>query len=269
MAADRVAHDLDERLEVVVEELRVEAGRGVGVPHQRAGRRRVEAALLALLELRRAEGEEVGALAAPHVDHLDVLAGLHLVGERRGAVDLEVEPRVGERIGEDGLAVAARRASRARSRAGGRRRARRPRRRRRRRARRRGRRASRSARNVSSAPGGDVGPEQLDDARPGPASPTTSARWPPCRSRTVSRSSGRRETVVVAARPHPVGLASRVARHEPRDEQAWSARRRPSTQAFAGSLASASAASARSCSASSRFAAESSFFTSFSTARRL
>ena len=48
VAADGVAHDLDERLEIVVEELGVESGRGVGVPHQRARRRRVEAALLAL-----------------------------------------------------------------------------------------------------------------------------------------------------------------------------------------------------------------------------
>ena len=107
--ADRVAHDLDEWLEVVVEELGVEPGRRVGVAHQRAGRRRVEAALLPGLQLRRAEGEEVGALASADVDHLDVLAGLHLVGERRGAVDLEVEPRIGERVGEDGLVVGARR----------------------------------------------------------------------------------------------------------------------------------------------------------------
>ena len=84
-------------------------GRGVRVAHQRPGRRRVEPALLALLQLRRAEGEEVGALAAAHVDHLDVLAGLHLVGERGGAVDLEVEPGIGQRIREHGLALAARR----------------------------------------------------------------------------------------------------------------------------------------------------------------
>ena len=108
VAADRVADDLDERLEVVVEELRVEAGGGVGVAHQRARGRRVEAALLAVLQLRGAEGEEVGALAPSHVDHLDVLARLHLVGERRGAVDLEVEARVGERVGEDGSRSSAR-----------------------------------------------------------------------------------------------------------------------------------------------------------------
>ncbi len=44
------------------------------------------------------EREEVGALAALHVDHLDVLAGLHLVGERRGARNLEVEARLRQRL---------------------------------------------------------------------------------------------------------------------------------------------------------------------------
>ncbi len=53
---------------------------------------------------------------------------------------------------------------------------------------------SRSARNVSSAPGGEVGPKSV--ATP-PGSPATSAGWPPWRSRIVSRSSGRRATVVV------------------------------------------------------------------------
>ena len=267
VAADRVADDLDERLEVVVEELGVEAGRRVGVAHQRARRRRVEAALLAFLQLRGAEGEEVGALAAAHVDHLDVLAGLHLVGERRGAVDLEVEARVGERIGEDGLALVARR-RRARDlelEVGGghaalddrqRRRARRPGRRP------RGRRGTSPPRPAAMS-----GPKSSTSAS-GPASPTTSARWPPCRSRIVSRSSGRRETVVV-----PPGRTRYVSRPGSRGTRPGTSRRgRRATaiaHAFAGSLASASAASARSCSASSRFAVESSFLTSFSTARRL
>ena len=103
VAADGVTDDLDERLEVVIEELGVEPGGGVRVAHQRPGGGCVEAALLAFLELRCAEREEVGALATLDVDHLDVLAGLHLVGERRGAIDLEVEARVGERIGESEL----------------------------------------------------------------------------------------------------------------------------------------------------------------------
>ncbi len=103
VAADGVTDDLDERLEVVVEELGVEPGGGVRVAHQRPRGRCVEAALLAFLKLRCAEREEVGALATLDVDHLDVLTGLHLVGERRGAIDLEVEARVGERIGESKL----------------------------------------------------------------------------------------------------------------------------------------------------------------------
>ena len=66
--------------------------------HQRPGGGRVEPALLARLQLPGAEGEEVGALTSLDVDDLDVLARPHLVGERRGTVDLEVEPRVGERL---------------------------------------------------------------------------------------------------------------------------------------------------------------------------
>ena len=55
------------------------------------------------------EGEEVGALLALDVDHLDELAGAHLVGERGRGVDAEVEPRLGERWRELLLLVAARR----------------------------------------------------------------------------------------------------------------------------------------------------------------
>ncbi len=105
VAADGVAHHLDERLEIVIEELGMESGGGVRIPHQRARRRRVEAALLPCLELRRAEGEEVGALAPAYVDHLDVLPCFDLVRERRCAVDLEVEARLGQRVGENSLAV--------------------------------------------------------------------------------------------------------------------------------------------------------------------
>ena len=67
--------------------------------------------------------------------------------------------------------------------------------------------------------------------------------------------------------PDAVALASRVARHEPRDEQARAGGGH--SYAFAGSFASWASASATSCSASSRLPAASSFLTSFSTARRL
>ena len=228
VAADRVADDLDERLEVVVEELRVEAGGRVRVPHQRARRRRVEAALLALLQLRGAEGEEVGALAAAHVDHLDVLAGLDLVGERRGAVDLEVEPGVGERVGQDGLALAARR---------------------------------RRARDLELEVGG--GDAALDDGHAGRRGDPDDGLAVGAERLRRARRRGRaeeldervrpgepddlgplaavqvadREPVVRAqgdrgrpARPHPERLASRVARHETRDEQAWTACEPPSAR---------------------------------------
>ena len=98
VAADGVAHDLDERLEVDGEELRVETRLRIHAPHQRPGGGRVEPSLHPGLQLRTVKGEEVGALSAPHVDDLDVLALLHLVRQRRGAVDLEVEPRLGERL---------------------------------------------------------------------------------------------------------------------------------------------------------------------------
>ena len=98
VAADGVTDDLDERLQVDGEELRVETGLRVHAPHQRPGGGRVEPTLHAGLQLPAVKGEEVGALPAPHVDDLDVLARLHLVRERRCAVDLEVEPRLGERL---------------------------------------------------------------------------------------------------------------------------------------------------------------------------
>ena len=109
VATDRVAHDLDQRILVDVVELPLEAGLRVRLPHERASRRRVEAALEARLELASMEREEVGALLALDVDHLDELTGAHLVGERRGSVDPEVEPWLRERRREFLLLVAARR----------------------------------------------------------------------------------------------------------------------------------------------------------------
>ena len=44
------------------------------------------------------EGQEVRALASAHVDHLDVLALANLVRQRARAVHPEVEPRLGERL---------------------------------------------------------------------------------------------------------------------------------------------------------------------------
>ena len=106
--ADRVLHHLDERVVVDVVELPVKPGLRVGAPHQRACRRRVEAALEPGLELPPVEGEEVGALLALDVDDLDELAGTHLVGERRRGVDPDVEPWLGERRRQLLLLVGAR-----------------------------------------------------------------------------------------------------------------------------------------------------------------
>ena len=108
VAADRVLDDLAQRVHVGVVVLRVQPDRGVRRPHQGPGDLRVEPALHARVELVGVEGEEVRALPAGHVDDLDVLALAHLVGQRRGLVDPEVEPRLGERRGQLRLLARAR-----------------------------------------------------------------------------------------------------------------------------------------------------------------
>jgi len=97
VAADRVAHDLDERVHVDVVELAVEPRAGHCGAHQRAGGDPVEPPLEPVLQLVLIEGEEVRALLPLDVDDLDVLPRHDLVGECRGLVDAEVEPRFGER----------------------------------------------------------------------------------------------------------------------------------------------------------------------------
>ena len=103
VAADRVLHDLAQRVHVGVEVLRVQADGRVRGAHQRARDLRVQAALDPLVELVGVEGEEVRALAARDVDDLDELALAHLVGERARLVHAEVEPRLGERRRQLGL----------------------------------------------------------------------------------------------------------------------------------------------------------------------
>ncbi len=104
VAADRVLHDLDERIAVAIEELREQAGLRVGEPGHRARRRRVEAEHGSFVERAAVEGEEVRALAARDVDDLDVLAleDLEALGARD--VDADVETRLGERLGQARLA---------------------------------------------------------------------------------------------------------------------------------------------------------------------
>ena len=253
------------------------------------------------------EGEEVGALLALDVDHLDELACAHLVGERRRRIDPEVEPRLGERRWELLLLVGARgRASHLDEELGRGRRAvdDAPRRcrdddghgalrseRLRRscgrplaeepdRERVRGIEAARAELVREQAPvavrerrpdhrrrrvgrsverGGVVPPVRRRARRPRrPGSRAcrrpSSAR--PARARTRSRHPGGRGT---SRRTGPPGGGPG------RDPVS----RADSRQALAGAFASISAASAISFSASSRLPSASSFFTSFSTARRL
>ena len=109
--ADRIPHHLDERVHVRVVELPEEPRRGIRGAGDRAGHRRVEAALDTVLQPPAVESEEVGALLALDVDDLDVLAGANLVRERGRLVDAEVEPWLGERRRKLELAVLPRRAS--------------------------------------------------------------------------------------------------------------------------------------------------------------
>ena len=309
---DRVADDLDERLEIVVEELRVEARLGVRAPHQRPGGGRVEPALLARLQLPGVEREEVGALASLDVDDLDVLPRLHLVGERRGPVDLEVEPRVGERLRETRLELLERprpgdlelevgrgepavddRLARRRCPDDHEERPLRPKRRLRARRRRRpeehrrlrARRVGTACRDRRDDLRGTVlvrpheRPEDRRVAVRRDAEPVEAVRAEAEHGELGALAAvevANREPVVRLEqdrrrRPAPdaVSLASGVARHEPRDEQARAGGGGHGSYAFAGSFASWASASATSCSASSRLPAASSFLTSFSTARRL
>ena len=247
--------------------------------------------------LPRVEGEEVRALAALDVEHLDVLALAHLVGQRGGRVDAEVQPRLGQRLGKLDLGgrprdrpadldvqvarrhvpvddATARRADDEDGVALGEEACLRARRRRRCRTARAShlrvrpracsagplaphRRAARSSAVVPSAPGSGA---------PSGVRTVSSATWPPSGSRSVTRSSPRTGTTVAPpARTQKTSKLGSSGLSPPGGT--W---RRPCDQARAAVvLLSSSAACAMSCSASSRLAAGSSFLTSFSTARRL
>ena len=97
VAADRVSHDLDQRILVDVVELPLQPGLWIRLAHERASRRRIEPALPSRLELAPVEREEVRALLALDVDDLDELACAHLVRERSRGIDADVEPGLGQR----------------------------------------------------------------------------------------------------------------------------------------------------------------------------
>ena len=102
--AHGVAHHLDQRAHVLVEELAGQPRLRVRVTHQVAGGGRVQAPLHAVVEPPRVERQEVRALAALDVDDLDVLAGLDLVRERGRGIHPQVEHGVGQRGRQLGLA---------------------------------------------------------------------------------------------------------------------------------------------------------------------
>ena len=95
-----------------------------------------------------------------------------------------------------------------------------------------------------------------------------SATWPAVRVDDRQPLVGREREHGRAARTHEVRLEERVLRKQPADEGGCPGEAHVHAPA-AGAFASISAASATSFSASSRLPSASSFFTSFSTARRL
>ena len=82
VAADGVAHHLDQRLHVLIEGLGEEAGKRIALPHQRARGGDVERTLQSLVELARGKALEIGALPPGDVDDLDIFAGAHDIGLR-------------------------------------------------------------------------------------------------------------------------------------------------------------------------------------------
>jgi hypothetical protein len=101
--ADGVPDHLDQRAHVLVEELAEQARLRVGAAHQVARRGGVQAALRAVGEPAAVKGQEIRALPAGHVDDLDVLARLDLVGAGGAGRYPQVEHGVGERGGQPWL----------------------------------------------------------------------------------------------------------------------------------------------------------------------
>ena len=314
MSAHRVPDHLHEDVHVEVVELRVQPGLGERVAHQRAGDRRVEPALRSVLELPAMERQEIRALLPLDVDDLDVLPGLHLVGESRGPVDPEVQTRfrewgrqlelvVGPRARPPDLDIEVRPRDAAVQHG-----------------RALGRREHHHERSLGGerlrGAGGRPLPEEPEGHRVRGVQPASGERSDHLggavglgadqraqhRCRTVGPGAERggivgavgrqrgdlrdltavriahRELIVSVEGDHggstgadPVPLEERVPGDQPRDGDApASGRDRHRRQPLAaGSFDTCSSASLNSCSASSRLPAASSFFTSFSTARRL
>ena len=103
VATAGVLHDLDQRLELAIERLGRQAGRGIAAPGQRAGHRGVQRHIHPEIDLAEGEGLEVGALAPLDIDDLDELAGLHQIGRRGRGADPEILAGVAERLGQEGI----------------------------------------------------------------------------------------------------------------------------------------------------------------------
>jgi len=99
VASAGILHHLQQRLVVDGEVLRGEAGRGIEAAVQGARRRRVDVAQDTARQRAQRESLEIGALPALHVEDLDPLAGLHLVGAGRAGIDGRIQERVGQRCG--------------------------------------------------------------------------------------------------------------------------------------------------------------------------
>ena len=93
--------NLHHGLEVQCVVLGVEAWHGVTRAHQAAGDGGVQRRLHATIQSGGVEALEVGALPALHVDELDELTGLHLVGPGGGSRHPQVLVLVGQGSRED------------------------------------------------------------------------------------------------------------------------------------------------------------------------
>src|SRR5213592_4314025 len=90
MAADGVAYYFNQGLHILVKELGIQAWPGISRTHQSSCGGGVEPPL----QLAAAKSQEVRALSASNIDHLDIFASLHLVSKGRSLVDGQVEPQV-------------------------------------------------------------------------------------------------------------------------------------------------------------------------------
>ena len=99
VTATGVTDHLDQRLHVLVEELREKSRARVGGSHQRAGSGGIDTAFHPLVEPGLGEGEKIRTLPAGHVDDLYVFARLYYVLTGRTPCYALVQPGVGEGFG--------------------------------------------------------------------------------------------------------------------------------------------------------------------------